>query len=218
VTELLLLGLLGGIVALDGTAAGQFMVSRPLVSATLAGWLLGEPALGLAAGLVMELLFLPVLPVGGARFPEGGPAGVVAGLVAVELPGPGGIAAAAFLGLTWALLGGITIHLLRGLNGRLVPDPAEGSVAPAVLVRAHLACLSLDFIRGTVLTLVGVLVAGSVAGWFAPDWPLGPGWTSGVVVLGAAVPVGAALRLFGPSPRLFVAGLVAGILAALAVA
>ena len=37
----LALSAMGGAISLDGTSAGQFMVSRPLVAATLAGWIVG---------------------------------------------------------------------------------------------------------------------------------------------------------------------------------
>src|SRR5690606_39516372 len=71
--------LLGGWMAVDGTSVGQFMVSRPLVAASLAGWIVGDPAAGLTVGVILELFHLAVLPVGAARYPEGGPAAVVAG-------------------------------------------------------------------------------------------------------------------------------------------
>ncbi|MED5200176.1 MAG: hypothetical protein VYB51_10255 [Gemmatimonadota bacterium] len=41
------LAILGGLLALDATSVGQFMISRPLVAGTLAGWWLGDPGVGL---------------------------------------------------------------------------------------------------------------------------------------------------------------------------
>ena len=100
-TVLLGLLFLGGIAAIDGTTFGQFMVSRPLVSATLGGWMVGAPAQGALIGMVLEIFQLTVLPVGAARYPEGGPAAVAAG--AVFASGPAG--AGALLVMLVATLG-----------------------------------------------------------------------------------------------------------------
>ena len=53
--ELALVALLGGVLALDGTSVGQFMLSRPVVAGALTGWMLGDPALGLLIGTLLEL-------------------------------------------------------------------------------------------------------------------------------------------------------------------
>ena len=76
--SLLWISLLGGVLALDATSVGQFMVSRPLVCGLLAGWVLGDPATGLLVGALLELYLLVSFPSGGARFPEGATATVVA--------------------------------------------------------------------------------------------------------------------------------------------
>ena len=76
--ELALIALVGGVLALDATSVGQFMLSRPLVAGALTGWMLGDPALGLLIGTVLELYLLVSFPSGGARFPEGTTATVVA--------------------------------------------------------------------------------------------------------------------------------------------
>lgn len=66
--------LLGAVVALicglDRVAIFQFMVSRPIVAAPLAGLALGDPMIGLQVGLLVELLWLARLPVGAAVPPD----------------------------------------------------------------------------------------------------------------------------------------------------
>jgi mannose PTS system EIIC component len=66
--------LIGALVAivlgLDRTAAGQFMISRPIVAGPLTGFLLGEPMVGLQVGALIELLWLGRLPVGAAIPPD----------------------------------------------------------------------------------------------------------------------------------------------------
>ena len=96
------LALLGGLLALDGTSVGQFMVSRPLVAGTLAGWWLGDPVLGLEVGAILELFHLAGVPAGGAHVPESGPASVVAVAVAMSAGGPGGLALAVVAGLAFS--------------------------------------------------------------------------------------------------------------------
>ncbi len=53
------------VVELDGTCAGQFMLSRPIVLGPLVGLAWGQPDLGFLIGAVVECLSLEQLPVGG---------------------------------------------------------------------------------------------------------------------------------------------------------
>ncbi len=55
---------IGALLSLDRTAVFQAMLSRPLVSAPVIGLFLGEPATGLAAGVLLECLYMGDLPVG----------------------------------------------------------------------------------------------------------------------------------------------------------
>src|SRR5215218_4811641 len=157
---------LGGLLALDGTSVAQLMVSRPFVAATLGGVLAGRPAEGMAVGLVLEALHLAVLPVGASRYPEGGPAAVAAGAVYAAAHAPPATAQAALLvavllalALEWA--GGRTVAALRQFNVRFAGAPAEG-IAPGALARRHGAPIALDFLRGALLTLLGVLALGAL--------------------------------------------------------
>jgi mannose/fructose/N-acetylgalactosamine-specific phosphotransferase system component IIC len=221
--ELLALVLFGGLVALDGTSVGQLMISRPLVAATLAGWLLGDPVLGLLIGGLLELFYLVVVPTGGALFPEGGPAAVIAVVAGVTLPGPGGIALAVLMGLAWGQIGGVSIVLLRQVNARLAPAPELGAVTTADVTRTHLVGILLDFTRGCVLTTGGAILSialGTALGAGIPGgWPFdGPG-TTGLILLGAAAPLGMLLRTFIRDHRnlvLFALGLLGGVLMAVA--
>jgi PTS system mannose-specific IIC component len=68
-SEILLAGIFGGLLAIERRAFLQAMVSRPLVSATLMGLLLGDPASGIYVGLVLELFHLGGVNLG-AALPE----------------------------------------------------------------------------------------------------------------------------------------------------
>lgn len=209
--------LLGGFLALDGTSVGQVMVSRPLVAASLGGCVAGRPMAGMAVGVVLEALHLAVLPVGASRYPEGGPAGVVAGAVfAAQLPAANGgavlLAAVLFaLGMEW--VGGRTVVLLRQRNARFAGAPPEG-LTPGALARRHATPIAADFLRGALLALAGVLALGALLG--AADVAGFPDVAAGTVVrLAAAAGIASALRLFGRSHYpLFLAGAAAGALVA----
>ncbi|MBI3398208.1 MAG: PTS sugar transporter subunit IIC [Deltaproteobacteria bacterium] len=60
-----LVSLVGGLLSLDRTAAFQIMVSRPIVTAPIIGYILGDAAIGLLIGVMLELLFVGGLPIGG---------------------------------------------------------------------------------------------------------------------------------------------------------
>lgn len=201
--------LLGGLLALDGTSVGQFMVSRPFVAGTLTGWALGDPFLGLLVGGLIELYFIPVFPVGGSDFPEGGPPTLVGVVAAAGVPGAGGIALGVVAGLVWSRLAGVSIHLQRKANGWIVPDPSRAAVSGRRIVWAHLSCIGLDFCRGCLLTLMG-LVAARFVGRIVEDlWPLSPALTLGLLILGASLPAGAYIQSLGGWRRrgvLFAAG------------
>jgi mannose/fructose/N-acetylgalactosamine-specific phosphotransferase system component IIC len=63
-TEWLELPALLGLLSLDVSAAGQFMISRPIVVGPLVGFLLGYPTLGLEMGALIEIIWIGDLPVG----------------------------------------------------------------------------------------------------------------------------------------------------------
>jgi PTS system mannose-specific IIC component len=70
IIDLLSGALVSLICGLDRTAVLQVMISRPIVAAPLAGWVLGNPLVGLQIGMMVELLWLARLPVGAAIPPD----------------------------------------------------------------------------------------------------------------------------------------------------
>ena len=64
VLAILFIAIVGGLIGLDRTAVGQFMVSQPIVAAPFTGWLLGDPAAGLVIGAALELIWVLDVPVG----------------------------------------------------------------------------------------------------------------------------------------------------------
>lgn len=160
-SPLLVLGLLawGTIVAVDLVTVPQGLLSRPLVAATVAGWLAGDPAAGLLAGAVLELYALEVLPIGAARYPDYGPGAVAGGAAAALIPEASVIGVAGLVGLPLGLLGGWSIHLHRRRNARSVEANlarVDAGDARAIWDLQRNGLLR-DARRGAVLSALGLL-------------------------------------------------------------
>jgi len=208
------LAFLGGLLALDATSVGQFMVSRPLVAGVLTGWWLGDPRLGLEIGAILELFYLAGVPAGGSRGPESGPASVVAVAVAVSAGGLAGLALGLVAGLVTSELGGMSVGLQRRLVGNLFGRIEAGYVTAPKVTTAHLSSVLLDFVRGAAVTTVAVVVGGWLSGVLVSRWPLPYETTTALILVGASVHLGALLRGFGGWKRrrvVFLVGLMAGI-------
>ena len=208
----LLLGLLGGVLALDGTSVGQFMLSRPLIAAGLAGIATGSLQAGIVIGVLLEALQLAVLPVGAARYPEAAPAAVAAAAAyaGAAVDAPVALMAAVVFSMAWGRVGGATVEWLRRTNVGIAV-PAEGPLSPGEVERRHLRAVGLDFARGAAVTIVGLLVLGTLLetlGWI----PFQEHWTRPALALSAAGALASSLRLFGRRRLpLFLAGAAAGL-------
>jgi mannose/fructose/N-acetylgalactosamine-specific phosphotransferase system component IIC len=199
--------LLGGWAALDGTAVGPFMVSRPLPIGILAGFILGDPLTGLQVGLLLELLFLGSLPMGAARLPEPGPATLPAVAAAVGLGGGGGMLWAVVWGVVGAGLGGWTVTLQRRWNGWRTRGIERGDWTVSRLSRAHLSCLAVDALRGMGLVAMGLALLGRLPPERVAALPV----TSAEVVGWVGVAAGVALGRVARRPRPLLIGLGVGI-------
>lgn len=204
----LLLGIWAG---LDGAAVGQFMVSRPVVAATVAGAWGGAPQAGALVGLLLEAFHLRVLPIGAARYPESGPAAVVAGAAAaVWPPGLAAVVVAVLLGLAWESVGGWTVHRLRVANIRRAAFPASDRLAPSQVERAHRACLGADAARAAVVTAAGLGLVALGRAYGLPPWGWSVSLTGVAITTTLVILLAAGGRLFGPRWRSFVIGMLLG--------
>lgn len=215
--EVIQISLLGGLFALDATAVGQFMISRPLVVGVVLGAVIGDPVLGASIGTLLELYLLVSFPTGGSRFPEGSTATVVAVASASGLAAPDVIPLSVAVGLLWGQLGGATITWMRRANSRLMPEPDRLPGGTRQLGLMHLGAILMDFLRGTVVTLVGVLVGREIVGFVAGPWMLSHPASVGLLLVGGSVSLGILLRDLGGFRRrktLFAAGLALGVIGA----
>jgi mannose/fructose/N-acetylgalactosamine-specific phosphotransferase system component IIC len=177
----------GMVVGLDLVSVAQIMVARPFVAGTVAGFLVGDPAGGAIVGAALELFALDLLPVGGVRYPDYGPAAVAAAATAAGAPGVLGLGPAIAVGLAVAYAGEWAIQGTRWLNVRDVQrcraglDAGEPGTIRAVQMRGILR----DAMRALGVTLLGLALALSARRWLPLD-------VRGVVLVGT-VAVGAAL-------------------------
>ncbi len=79
-----------GIIALDFTAMGPFMVSQPLVCGPLFGWLVGNVAVGIIIGGIMQLLWMDLSPIG-VGIPYDATASTLLAVYWASLPGQGAL-------------------------------------------------------------------------------------------------------------------------------
>lgn len=216
VEVLVALLLWGTLVGVDLVSVPQMMIARPLVAGTVAGMILGDVETGLKLGVVFELLQYDILPVGAVRYPEYGPATVAAVATAHASAGALGFGLGAVVGLLTGLAGGMTIHVLRRVNSRVVHAAAATleSGDPRALVRLHVAALLRDALRAALVTALGLGLAGAARPLLEGILTLRGATLLAVAAVAAALAAGAAgtLRLMGRGPTLawFAAGLGSG--------
>ena len=195
--EAMPIALLGALLGLDVVSFPQAMVSRPIVAATAAGALIGHPAAGLMIGVVLEMIALDTLPFGASRYPEWGSAGVVGGaLFAAQPPGmPGALPASMLAALLTASISGWSMVVLRRrIAARLerVRDRIEEGSRDALL-SLHLAGMSLDLLRGALVTLTAMMIFSPLVRAIVAIWGSESAPSRAVVVIIAAVVAGGAL-------------------------
>ncbi len=155
----------GTITALDLVSVPQAMLSRPLVAGTVAGWLAGDIEAGLRVGVLFECFALDVLPIGAVRYPDYGPATVVAAALAAGAPWEFGLGIGAALGVVLAILGGWSLQFVRRWNARAIQHRTAALAAgeSSAIRLLQYGSLMRDGLRGASLTALGLAVAALIA-------------------------------------------------------
>lgn len=214
--EALPIALLGALLGLDVVTFPQAMIARPIVSSTLAGTFIGHPESGLLIGVVLELIALDTLPFGASRYPEWGSAGVVGGaLFAAQTKGmPGALPASILAALLTASISGSSMVVLRRIIARKLERSRaqieEGS--RDALLSLHLSGMSLDLLRGAIVTTLAMLVFSPLVRAIVATWGSESEYSRAVVVVVAAMVAGGALWKVFHSVRHIIWYFVAGIL------
>jgi len=79
-----------GVISLDFTACGPFMVSQPLVCGPLFGWLMGQVVVGVIIGGIVQLLWMDLSPIG-VGIPYDATAVTLLAVYWASLPGHGAL-------------------------------------------------------------------------------------------------------------------------------
>lgn len=220
VLSIIPIAVLGGLIGLDVVSFPQAMISRPIVAATLGGAFVGNGTAGVLIGVILELIALDTLPFGASKYPEWGSAAVTGGaLFAVESGKSfGALPACVLAALLTASVSGwsMIVHRrmiaksLGGYRDRL----EEGS--RSALLSLHLRSMTMDLIRGALVTFVALLVFRPLVEAIVAIWAPSPATSRAVVVTVAAlVAAGALWKIFHSirhSLLLFLGGLGIGLL------
>lgn len=192
--DLIPLIVLGAVLGLDVVSFPQVMISRPIVAATAAGALVGQPERGLAIGVALEFFALESLPFGASRYPEWGSAAVVGGALFAQTPDgtAAAMTAACFLALVCASVGGSSMILLRRWNAYWARQQqtriARGS--GSAVMALQIGGLSSDFVRAGLVTALGLLLLTPLH-----EAILGTVWMSPTVTRAVVVAIASAVGL-----------------------
>jgi PTS system mannose-specific IIC component len=194
----------GTLTAVDLVSVPQGLLSRPLVAGTVAGWLAGDVEAGLRVGVLFECFALDVLPIGAVRYPDYGPAAVVAAALGAGAPWEFGLGVSAAVGLVLSVIGGWSLQFVRRWNARSIQHRAAALAAgeSSAIRRLQYGGIFRDVLRGAALTAAGLAVA-----WLIRrDLPMDRGSAVGLtlVAIGGALSaaVSGAIRSAGRGARL----------------
>lgn len=214
------LTMLAALLGLDVVSFPQAMISRPIVAATLAGALVGDPMRGLVIGIALELVALENLPFGASFYPEWGSASVVAGgLYAGYSEGSiGGLAIFVFVGIITASVGGWTMVQHRRIIAKWAAAMHDelSSGSTAAVTALQLRGLTADLARGGLLAWVALMLFHPAGAWAMAHWHLGAVPSRAVVVaIAGMVAAGAIWKVIHSTkgaPWYFFGGLAGGAL------
>ncbi len=120
-SSFVILGIMGGILAVDYRAGWQSLLAQPVFSAAAVGFAIGEIEIALAVGVILELVYLSIVPMRGARIPDQIAAGVVGAGTAALLIQNTSDPRFVFVGAI-----GVFIGLLAGEVGARITAPLFG--------------------------------------------------------------------------------------------
>jgi len=164
--QVALLALISGVLAVDERAGWQGLFAQPVVSGALVGVIFGDFIAGVSVGVVLELVWLSILPMRGMRRPDAVAGAIVGAGTAVLLARNTGdpryifiIALGALSGLIAGELAGSAgrrIHRVRERQLGRFPVSDDAAVLERRLVGVFFA--SVGFIVAAEVLLVGVML------------------------------------------------------------
>jgi mannose/fructose/N-acetylgalactosamine-specific phosphotransferase system component IIC len=191
----------GALLGLDNIAVGQFMLAQPAIGAVFVGYIVGEPLLGVWAGLTFQLLWVGQIPVG-AYVPPSAPITAIAavGLAGpVATPLPARAVAAAALAIPVGILAGRLDFWIKSRNvgvlHRSENDLLDGR--PLALGSAVIKGVTFFFLKDFFILFSTVFVGSAVVALALRH--VTPGWFRGLefaFVISPAAGIGAALKTY----------------------
>ena len=173
----ILLSLIGGLLAVDDRAGWQSLLAQPVFAAAFVGLVTGEMAVALPVGLILELVWLSILPMRGSRRPDqvlGAITGAGSACLVAKLTGDPRVAllasVGALLGLIAGELGGyVSNRLFRSLNQMLsgANFGADSGRRATVgkLAWMHAASIGYTFIAESIAVFAFLTLGFNIAEW-----------------------------------------------------
>lgn len=185
---------LGAVGAMDGHVFPSFLLSQPLVGGAICGALLHDFEAGILAGAMLQMLWIAVLPVGGATLPDAFLGAIAAAAcIPADLQWANGawlgderLASVAVVGVLAAQLGRIMLTGQRALQQRLserLPHLVQQGDA-ARIQRLHHLGIAMHPVRGAVGVAIVAASASPAAAFLSS---LGVAAPAGRVALALAV-------------------------------
>ena len=163
--EIILITILGGLASLDKTEAYQTMFSQPLFTGVIIGFFLKDLSIGVKMGILFQLAYLWVLPIGTAIFPDPSIGGIVGtfGFIALSRFFPDRaelvLLFIIFYILLFGLFAGWGLIKQRKLNQKLIRKAdlyaKDGEISK--INKLFFWGLLTSFGRGVILTGLGIL-------------------------------------------------------------
>jgi mannose/fructose/N-acetylgalactosamine-specific phosphotransferase system component IIC len=115
--QILFIALFSGLIHLDTTVFGQFMISRPIIVGPVVGYFLNSLETGFLVGVIIELIYISVIPVG-IKVPPDTTSATILSVVCANIKECNGLGLplSIFLGTIFAIIYKFTDIQLRTLN------------------------------------------------------------------------------------------------------
>ncbi len=178
----IIIGLIGGIVAVDTTAGWQIMINQPLVTCPVIGLIFGQFEAGVSIGVLLELPWLINIPSGGKHGSEANLGAVVAAGMMVYFVDHNfnTINIIIILCLVYSLLiskaGGFLVDYVRKQNLMLMHQADQAAEKGNLTKISQLNIIGLlhSFFMGFILTVIGfslgLVILKPIIGWIHPDF------------------------------------------------
>jgi mannose/fructose/N-acetylgalactosamine-specific phosphotransferase system component IIC len=198
--EILLLSALGGLLALDERVGWQSLFSQPVFSSAVVGFVFGDFVIGVSVGVVLELVWLSILPMRGRRRPDAVAGSIVGAGTACLLASHTGdprfalvVALGALFGLiAGEVAGSLGRRIHRARDSRLgdVEPPADGGALRRRLLLYFFYSVCFVFVAEAVQIVVllpaSALLAEWVSGAAGDSFATGASWWGDIIpTLGA---------------------------------